>query len=59
MGAERQVLGGDRAEPAALPQLRLEASNASGGGLQERGKLLVGQQWMARDQGEGVVELAP
>jgi len=57
--ASRQIaVDGHRAEPAARDQLRLEMSDAPGGGTEQRGELLTGQKRVARNQGEYLVDLA-
>ena len=53
-----QSVAGHWAEPSALDQIRLETSDAPGGGTEQRGELLPGHERMARDHGEDLVDLA-
>src|SRR6266849_4706962 len=59
VGAARQVVvDGHRAEPAARDHPRLETSDAPGGRMEQRSELLTGQERVARNQGEYLVDLA-
>src|SRR5712691_634199 len=56
--ARQVVVDGHRAEPAARDHLRLETSDAPGGRMEQRSELLTGQERVARNQGEDLVDLA-